>query len=779
MNRKPARPQFAAPWPYLQPAILAGFFLSSIVALHAQGTPPSAPSAGSEQADTETVILSPFVVDSSEDVGYQATSTLAGTRIRTDLADVGSAISVLTKEMISDLGGYNNETVLSYAVNTEVAGPRGNFSGANRSGPEGHVGEGSFANPNSNTRVRGLAEADSTRDFFLSDVPWDGYNTSRVDLQRGPNAILFGLGSPAGIINAATDQAQFWNKGTLGATFDKHGTQRYSLDYNRSLIDKQLAVRVALLDNHQKFQQDPAYSRDRRVFGALKFTPAALNRRNTLFEVNGTFEHGKIRSNRPRDVTPQDNLTQFWRPVALGGVDQRTFDLYRDPQGETLPDLTPDDEDDPLRPNPLFMYDPVLIDGRGGGTVNRVINSAGNVGFEREGLQAFGALTPTGEVITDAQGPNNAGPFPQNTGLQGLAGVQTWSGAAGLPYSAIGAYRNDTISDPSIFDFYHHLIDGPNKREWTDWDTYTVELTNTFLDGMVGYNATLFHETLKRGMVTPLGWEGNTLRLDINERNFDTTPNPDVGRAYIAARSGSMGSFSNKSDRDAYRLQGFVAYDFAERHEGVGAKLLGEQRVTAVYSKEGQKLDSRNMQFASWDPATLALFGPDSTITNADVNAGFRYYVSGDLRGVSSPKNLNLSGLTQPFAQGGGGEQAIHWFDPTWTAPASVDPAAPWDNPLDPDHIFNGSYTQSENPANYRGWSDVNGRYVTLNSKDTVAGASAHGLPHRERHADRLRRQVADRRVAGHVLGSRRGWHLRLPQGQGAQIRIRHVRPSA
>ena len=257
MNRKPARPQFAAPWPYLQPAILAGFFLSSIVALHAQGTPPSAPSAGSEQADTETVILSPFVVDSSEDVGYQATSTLAGTRIRTDLADVGSAISVFTKEMISDLGGYNNETVLSYAVNTEVAGPRGNFSGANRSGPEGHVGEGSFANPNSNTRVRGLAEADNTRDFFLSDVPWDGYNTSRVDLQRGPNAILFGLGSPAGIINAATDQAQFWNKGTLGATFDEHGTQRYSLDYNRSLIDKQLAVRVALLDNHQKFQRTP------------------------------------------------------------------------------------------------------------------------------------------------------------------------------------------------------------------------------------------------------------------------------------------------------------------------------------------------------------------------------------------------------------------------------------------------------------------------------------------------------------------------------------------
>lgn len=709
-------------------ALIAVFSVSGLLALNPLPLHGQA-AADADEADVaqdEPVVLSPFVVDSTQDRGYQATSTLAGTRIRTNLADVGSAISVLTREMISDIGGYNNETVLAYAVNTEVAGPRGNFSGANRSGREGNVEEGSFTNPNGNTRVRGLVSADNTRDFFLSDVPWDSYNISRVDLQRGPNAILFGLGSPAGVINAATNLAQFRNQGSVEATFDKHGSQRYVLDYNRNVIDKQLALRIALLNNDRKFQQEPAFSRDRRAFAALKFAPAALNRRGTLFEISGNFEHGVITSNRPRSVPPQDRITPFWKPITQGGVGKRTFDLYRDPQAEFLPDATPDDDEDDVE-NPLWVYEPVLTNGLAGGSVNQIINSTGNVIFEREGLQAFGARTPTGEIITEAQGPDGAGPFPQNTGLQSLAGVQTWSGNAGLPYSAIGAYKNESITDPSIFDFYHRLIDGPNKREWSNWNVHSVDLTNTFFDNMVGYNVTYFRETMKRGQWTALGWEGNALHIDINERRYDNSLNPDVGRAFIGARLGDMGSYTSKSDRDAYRAQGFLAYDFEKRHSDRGfvAKVLGEQRLTAVYSKEGQQVDTRNLQFANWDLATLGRFGPDATLTNPDVNPGFRYYVSGDARSAGAPTNLHASALDAPFAWSGGGTQQITWFDPTWTAPATVDPAAPWDNPLDPNRVHSYTYQQFENPANYRGWTTVNGQYVTVNSSADIGGMSA------------------------------------------------------
>ena len=48
------------------------------------------------------VTLTPFVVAESEDRGYAATSTLAGTRLRTDLRDVGAAISVVTAQFMAD-----------------------------------------------------------------------------------------------------------------------------------------------------------------------------------------------------------------------------------------------------------------------------------------------------------------------------------------------------------------------------------------------------------------------------------------------------------------------------------------------------------------------------------------------------------------------------------------------------------------------------------------------------------------------------------------------------
>src|SRR5688572_18629871 len=67
--------------------------------------PVAAPSASEE-----TVELSPFIVEAEADTGYAAKYTLAGTRIRTELKDLPSSISVVTKQFLQDTGGVNNET---------------------------------------------------------------------------------------------------------------------------------------------------------------------------------------------------------------------------------------------------------------------------------------------------------------------------------------------------------------------------------------------------------------------------------------------------------------------------------------------------------------------------------------------------------------------------------------------------------------------------------------------------------------------------------------------
>jgi outer membrane receptor protein involved in Fe transport len=698
-----------------QSALLAALLTGAPFAL-AQQAP--APTPTDEPKEDDLIVLSPFVVDAEQDRGYQATATLAGTRLRTDLADVGSAISVLTKELITDVGGYNNQTVLSYAVNTEIGGPRGNFSGANRNGSEGHITESAnFSNPNGNTRVRGLTGADNTRDFFLSDIPWDGYNIGRVDLQRGPNAILFGLGSPAGIINAATNRANFTNKGSVEALFDKYGTYRGSFDYNYTLIKNQLGVRVALVDNNQKFQQDPAFRHDRRAFGAGKWSPAVLNQNGMKFDVYVNAEHGEIDSNNPRSVPPEDRITMFWKSKELGGVAGRTFNVFED----VWVDNGREDG---------FSYDKVTYDEFGRG-MSLYANSKGVPTYSEFGITTYGARANDGSIITTRNDQNNGGPAWGNarSTLRALRPVQQWAAGNGaLPYSGVGAYRNEYLTDTSVFDYYNKLIDGENKREFNRWNAWNVEIGHSFFNNMLGYNFTAYREHMKQGAWSALGWEGNGINLDINEYLPSGARNPDVGRPFVGARTGG-GAWESESNRRAYRMQVFGEYDFVKQHgTSWWTKVLGKQQLSGVLSDEEQKKDDRSMDLFDFDLATRSKFGSRAQRSGDEGNqwgglTSFRYYIGGDVRSRVGARGTNLSNLTSPFINWDGGTVPINFFDNTWKA-TGVNPGDSWSNPLDPNKVIHSTYTQANNPANYVGWTSMNAQMLTIMSQGMAPGTS-------------------------------------------------------
>jgi outer membrane receptor for ferric coprogen and ferric-rhodotorulic acid len=126
--------------------------------LPGQATPAAAVDSNQSPTEGETVVLSPFVVSSDEDVGdvgYAARSTLAGTRIRTDVKDVGSSISIITSKFLQDTNVTNQADLLVYTTNSEVAGPNGNFLGIDGSANAGDVRYGQ-------TRIRGLVSTDNT-----------------------------------------------------------------------------------------------------------------------------------------------------------------------------------------------------------------------------------------------------------------------------------------------------------------------------------------------------------------------------------------------------------------------------------------------------------------------------------------------------------------------------------------------------------------------------------------------------------------------------------------
>ena len=111
----------------------------------------------------------------------------------------------MTKELFDDVGATDATTLLSYGLNTETSGVQGNFVGG--------VGAvtadlaDTRTNPQQGQRIRGLASADLTRNYFQTDIAFDAYNTERIDISRGPNSLLFGIGSPGGVINNTTMQA--------------------------------------------------------------------------------------------------------------------------------------------------------------------------------------------------------------------------------------------------------------------------------------------------------------------------------------------------------------------------------------------------------------------------------------------------------------------------------------------------------------------------------------------------------------------------------------------
>lgn len=209
----------------------AAFLLAAIASpeLWAQAALP----APAKTAETAPIELSPFVVSSEQDTGYAAQSTLSGTRTRTPLKDVPSAIGVFTADLMGDLGAISEKDVLAYSASAvpELGDQNASISGNN------------IAQPVFQFRIRGQA-ASRARNYFTALVPPDTYNLERVEESRGPNAILFGTGGAGGIVNQSTKRANLERtQTTVTAMTGNDALLRGEIDHNQVLRNRTLALR--------------------------------------------------------------------------------------------------------------------------------------------------------------------------------------------------------------------------------------------------------------------------------------------------------------------------------------------------------------------------------------------------------------------------------------------------------------------------------------------------------------------------------------------------------
>jgi catecholate siderophore receptor len=173
------------------------------------------------------------VIDSNT---YQAPLITSGTKTLTQLRDVPQSITVVTREQIKDQQMLSISDVVRYVP-----------------GITAHQGE----NNRDQIIFRGNS---SSADFFLNgvrdDVQYyrDLYNLDRVEVLRGPNAMIFGRGGGGGVINRVTKEAGFTPLREISLLAGSFNNKRAAMDFDQPFNDKVAFRANGVYENSKSFR---------------------------------------------------------------------------------------------------------------------------------------------------------------------------------------------------------------------------------------------------------------------------------------------------------------------------------------------------------------------------------------------------------------------------------------------------------------------------------------------------------------------------------------------
>jgi len=567
---------------------LGALFLSLNTQVRAQAASaaPASTDSGSvpvqkvTETEEETIQLSPFTVDTKRNEGYMASSSLAGTRLNTQLKDVSSAITVITPQFLQDTGSTKIEDLLIYTTNTEVAGTRGNFFGS-YAGDNGYI-NGQLVAPQRQTRVRGLSGADLTRDFFLTEIPLDAYNITSVDIQRGPNSILFGLGSPAGIVNYTMKSANLSkSRHTAELRVGSYGGHREAVDFDEVLINRTLGVRINAVNDNQEFRQEGKYAHSQRATVAPKWTPHLADSVYTEIALN--YEQGRTSSNRPRTTAPLDYISNWYTylnkwsaTVPYGNYDKiKAQEPFLSPYSGTG--------------NGNWWDDLGVIYGNPGNS------TTGGAGLP-DAMRVRGGHTSDGSFAGSWSGVAN---FTENSNyaLHPLANKATFSGnkrvtdlinayesATGKSFRGFGGWQAVQLTDPSVFDFWNQSIEGPNNHQWNDFHALNLKVVQTYLNNRAGVEFVYDKQKYEDGYTN---WFNDPTRvgIDINVNQRNGQANPNYGRIWSVSGTDANRAINERENLRATAFYKFNLVDFT-KSKNLLTTIFGEQTFSGVASRQ-------------------------------------------------------------------------------------------------------------------------------------------------------------------------------------------------
>jgi iron complex outermembrane receptor protein len=158
----------------------------------AQTAPAAAAGSSAATADEPAVRLDVFEVSTHRDVGYRAGNAVSAMRMDVPVADIPQNISVYDRAWIEDIMAFDAADALAYEPTFINNYPP-------RSGGQFNI----RGFDSSTFLLNGIAQANG----FGSNITT--VNIERLEVLKGPSAVLYGQGQIGGVINRITKRPQF------------------------------------------------------------------------------------------------------------------------------------------------------------------------------------------------------------------------------------------------------------------------------------------------------------------------------------------------------------------------------------------------------------------------------------------------------------------------------------------------------------------------------------------------------------------------------------------
>lgn len=220
----------------------------------------AAPASTAPKPAAEVIQLSAFEVTSAQDKGYSARDTVGASRIAIPNAELSQSIAVVNAEMLRDLAGNSLPEVTRYIGGVAETNSPGSDTFAIRGVPI------------SSPFTDGLPEVGSSQGTGL-----DFSLFNRVEVLKGPSAVVYGATTAGGVVNRVAKKPQFDRRRALvDLEIGSYEHYRATLDANQPLGKTPFAFRLVGTYWSRESAQDFDYGRRRFIAPMLgwRITPA-------------------------------------------------------------------------------------------------------------------------------------------------------------------------------------------------------------------------------------------------------------------------------------------------------------------------------------------------------------------------------------------------------------------------------------------------------------------------------------------------------------------------